>query len=209
MKNEDIKIKTIDVMRLYERKISWLLRMYNGKYNDCFSGENVLNAMTKIQQVIYDILGYETYDSESQDDDCDYLRLDFDDFLDKYRDLINVNDGKGRLASDAVFEYLYELNELIAPKTLNDCSEYLRTMDEDKAKQFNDMYGKYTKYVWKASDEYIVYRNVEFPLDDYGAFYVDGKEGKPHAFQLIWDWWYPIERYLFLERDVADEEEKD
>ena len=49
------------------------------------------------------------------------------------------------------------------------------------------------------------YRGNRFIIDnEWGDAWVKDETGKIHNFQLIWDWWYPIDRYLDLNKGWED-----
>lgn len=188
MKSADL----IEFYQIYLTLVSWLIRKSKCENFDKDECRDIMIAMKMASDVFEEIESKYEKDGKS-------LEFDFDDFFVKFRDNMVRARYKSHLAGETMFSLLGSLNSMNIELVLNDYSEFVHTMDEEKAKSLNE---KFNRSDCKAGDSYLLYRGVEFLLDERNQAY--SEDG--NTFQLEWDWWYPIDRYIFLERRIDDEE---
>jgi len=135
----------------------------------------------------------------SKDEDGEWFEFSEEEITRTFEDCLRVADEKG-YDKDAMFSlwnYLVGVFGDVNGKTLYEWHGFERDMTDDELEFCRK---KFPNSEWKRGDKAIVYRGFLFPIEGkYGwALALSDDEANAVEFDLVWDWWYPIDRHIFL-----------
>ena len=207
-----IKLSVWD--RLYVHTFDWFLRRiepdclesYGDTEQDWFEA---IKAFHKVQQELFENYGV-TYKSGSKAKrgSIKGLELTADQLFELFHKHLNLY--KNRTVRYFIFHWWNNLRYYVesAQPTLDCASELFKTATKEEIEQANkdfahyeyDHYGEIQKSDHTFNNGRVLeYRGIRFPLDDqWGDAWIKRKDGTITHFDLVWDWWYPIDEFLDL-----------
>ena len=207
-----IKLSTWD--RLYCHTIDWAIRrmdpdclkMYKDTEKDWVES---LKAFQEVKEELFKTYGV-TYKSGNKfkrscikglELTADQLFEIFHRHLEKYTN---------KTVRYFIFHWWNDLRYYIdgAQPTLDCAFELIKAATKEEVKQANKDFAKYeydhygevqkSKHTFNKA-RVLEYRGIRFPIDDqWGDAWFKKKDGTIIHFDLIWDWWYPIDECLDL-----------
>lgn len=207
-----IKLSVWD--RLYVHTFDWFLRRiepdclesYGDKEQDWFEA---IKAFHKVQQELFETYGI-TYKSGSKAKrgSIKGIELTADQLFELFHKHLNLY--KNRTVRYFIFHWWNSLRYYIegAQPTLDCAFELFKTATKEEIEQANkdfayyeyDHYGEIQKSDHTFNNGRVLeYRGIRFPIDDqWGDAWIKRKDGTITHFNLVWDWWYPIDEFLDL-----------
>lgn len=207
-----IPLKTWD--RLYCHIIDWALRrmdpdcleMYNDTEQDW---TDALKAFQKIKEELFKTYGV-TYKSGNKfKKTCiKGLELTADQLFDLFHK--HLNQYTNYTVRDFIFKWWNDLRHYVKnAQPVLDCAymhckdatlEEVEKANKDFAHYEYNHYGEIQKSDHTFNKGRVLeYRGIRFPIDDqWGDAWFKKKNGEITHFQLVWDWWFPIDQCLDL-----------
>lgn len=201
-----------DWAELYNTKVSWAIRMLQDadERNLTDEKEEWIKALFVLNKMDYDIFN-EFYSAETQKLSVTYEQ--WDEFCHRY--IAQARENSAYKSALAVFllwqsgNHYFSKNKKI--KKLYDHSAFERDITEEECeyalKHLTPTLNDFQKEVHKNTTWYnieckvLTYRGINAPIDAvwHCAHILDDK-GEERQFSLNWDWWYPIDEYLDLQK---------
>ena len=200
--------------RLYVHTFNWFLRRINPDslklYRD--SAKSWLDALLvfeEFQSELFKRYGvYYKSGSRHKKDSIKGLELTADQLFEiSHKYLNKSNDYTVRYF---IFHWWNDLRYLVeGAQPILDCAfELFKDATKEEIEQANkdfahyeyDHYGEIQKSDHTFNNGRVLeYRGIRFPLDDqWGDAWIKRKDGTITHFDLVWDWWYPIDEFLDL-----------
>ena len=197
-----------DWYELYSKQTEWAINRFNCTefYNDTI--EDWVNALVILGEFEKEL--FKKYYNEDTKHICIRYRT-WTALCRKY--IRKCKEYDQYTAADFIFS-LWVNAQYYFPKTNHSLREkdYFRPITQEELKYANKYLipklmtkaqkKAHKNTIWFSKDSKVLtYRGINAPIDNFwkSAHIIDDK-GKQRTFDLIWDWYYPIDRYLDLEK---------
>lgn len=207
-------IKLRDWDKLYRHTFDWFLRRIEPDCLESYGDTEqdwleAIKAFYKVQQELFETYGvvYKS-GSKSKRGSIKGLELTADQLFELFHKHLNLY--KNRTVRYFIFHWWNSLRYYVkdAQPTLDCAFELFKTATKEEVEQANkdfahyeyDHYGEIQKsdHTFN-SGRVLEYRGVRFPIDDqWGDAWFKKKNGEIIHFDLVWDYWYPIDECLDL-----------
>lgn len=207
-------IKLRDWDKLYRHTFDWFLRRIEPDCLESYGDTEqdwleAIKAFYKVQQELFETYGvvYKS-GSKSKRGSIKGLELTADQLFELFHKHLNLY--KNRTVRYFIFHWWNSLRYYVkdAQPTLDCAFELFKTATKEEVEQANkdfahyeyDHYGEIQKSDHTFNNGRVLeYRGIRFPLDDqWGDAWIKRKDGTITHFNLVWDWWYPIDEFLDL-----------
>ena len=207
-------IKLRDWDRLYVHTFNWVLRriepdcleMYHDTEQDWVES---IKAFNKVQLELFDKYAVTYKSGDSFKKKCvKGLELTADQLFELFHKHLNLY--TNHTIRYFIFHWWNDLRYYVegAQPTLDCAFELFKEATKEEIEQANtdfahyeyDHYGEIQKsdHTFN-SGRVLEYRDIRFPLDDqWGDAWFKKKNGEITHFDLVWDWWFPIDECLDL-----------
>lgn len=208
-------IKLRDWDKLYRHTFDWFLRRIEPDCLESYGDTEqdwleAIKAFYKVQQELFETYGV-TYKSGSKAKrgSIKGLELTADQLFELFHKHLNLY--KNRTVRYFIFHWWNSLRYYVKDaQPVLDCPwEYCKPATKEEIKQARrdfsvvneDFYGEKRTHIhtFKDDAQVLEYRGNRFIIDtEWCNAWTKNKNGEVRNFQLVWDWWYPIDEYLDL-----------
>jgi hypothetical protein len=207
-------IKLSDWDKLYRHTFDWVLRrlepdclkMYKDTEQDWLEA---LRAFENLQKELFDTYGVKYVSgTKAKRGSIKGIELNADQLFELFHN--HLNQYKNLTVRYFIFHWWINLRHYVeGAEPILDCAfELFKDATKEEIKQANkdfayyeyNHYGKIQKSEHTFNNGRVLeYRGIRFPLDDqWGDAWIKRKDGTITHFDLVWDWWYPIDEFLDL-----------
>ena len=190
-------------LSLYNEVVSWTIRGIKYSKEDKESFDDLITCLIKLNDFELDLFSHSTPEMTFDLTYDGWTKLCHT-YINEYRDNYPVAEFffqifvNGQHYFDDFDLKLSEYKEYLKPATKKE----IKQARKDFATVSEDWYDetRIHKHTFADDAEVLEYRGVRFIIDkEWGSAWYKTKDGKVHSFQLIWDWWYPLDRFISLE----------
>jgi hypothetical protein len=207
-------IKLSDWDKLYRHTFDWVLRrlepdclkMYKDTEQDWLEA---LKAFENLQKELFDTYGVKYVSgAKAKRGSIKGIELNADQLFELFHKHLNLY--KNRTVRQFIFNWWTNLRHYVngALPTLDCAFELFKDATKEEIEQANkdfahyeyDHYGEIQKSDHTFNNSRVLeYRGIRFPIDDqWGDAWFKKKDGTITHFDLVWDWWFPIDECLDL-----------
>lgn len=193
--------------RLYRHSTDWVLRrmepdcleIYKDKQQDWV---DALLAFNKVQEELFKNYAV-TYKTKKRSKYIKGLELTAEQLFDLFHK--HLNQYTNKTVRDYIFHWWNDLRGYVegAEPPLDQPWIFNKPATKEEIEQARKNFGHIEgqdEHTFPDDAWVLEYRGQRFIIDkEWGDAWTIDKNGKVRSFQLEWDWWYPIDRYLDLE----------
>ncbi len=181
----------------YQRAHDWLARIYKDDKVDVFV--EAFQIMGEFQDTV--TLKY------LKDDKIRLSYKQLERLIGKFIDECRKRDN--HTAAEAIFKIFNDLKKTYKEDRQFVLNDYLDFLSKPTAEELEYAYSKLSMKevvvgfsggeIEKDKISMLDYKGLRM-IEYYGDAYLPIDDESYHIFNLVWDWWYPIDRYIYLER---------